>query len=38
MSDQGATGGDIYLVPATGGEAKSAHPKRQQDRGLDSLA
>jgi dipeptidyl aminopeptidase/acylaminoacyl peptidase len=22
MSDQGATGGDIYLVPATGGEAK----------------
>ena len=23
MSDQGATGGDIYLVPATGGTAKS---------------
>jgi len=26
MSDQGATGGDIYLVPASGGEAKNITP------------
>jgi dipeptidyl aminopeptidase/acylaminoacyl peptidase len=26
MSDQGATGGDIYLVPAAGGEAKDVTP------------
>jgi dipeptidyl aminopeptidase/acylaminoacyl peptidase len=27
MSDQGATGGDIYLVPAKGGEAKDVTPE-----------
>jgi dipeptidyl aminopeptidase/acylaminoacyl peptidase len=26
MSDQGATGGDIYLIPASGGEAKNLTP------------
>ena len=26
MSDQGSTGGDIYLIPATGGEAKNITP------------
>ena len=26
MSDQGVTGGDIYLIPAAGGEAKSITP------------
>src|ERR1700722_12621260 len=26
MSDQGATGGDIYLIPAAGGEAKDVTP------------
>jgi dipeptidyl aminopeptidase/acylaminoacyl peptidase len=28
MSDQGATGGDIWVVPATGGEAKNLTPSR----------
>ena len=28
MSDQGATGGDLYLIPATGGEAKDVTPGR----------
>jgi len=30
MSDQGATGGDIYLVPSTGGEAKDITPDAKQ--------
>jgi dipeptidyl aminopeptidase/acylaminoacyl peptidase len=28
MSDQGSTGGDIYLIPSTGGEAKDVTPGR----------
>jgi Tol biopolymer transport system component len=28
MSDQGATGGDVYLIPATGGEPKDVTPGR----------
>jgi dipeptidyl aminopeptidase/acylaminoacyl peptidase len=28
MSDQGATGGDVYLIPATGGEPVNATPGR----------
>jgi dipeptidyl aminopeptidase/acylaminoacyl peptidase len=28
MSDQGATGGDIYLIPATGGEVSNITPGR----------
>ena len=28
MSDQGATGGDIYLVPSTGGEPRNLTPQR----------
>jgi dipeptidyl aminopeptidase/acylaminoacyl peptidase len=28
MSDQGSTGGDIYLIPATGGEPKDVTPGR----------
>jgi dipeptidyl aminopeptidase/acylaminoacyl peptidase len=28
MSDQGSTGGDIYVVPATGGEPKNVTPNR----------
>jgi len=28
MSDQGSTGGDIYLLPASGGEPKDLTPKR----------
>jgi dipeptidyl aminopeptidase/acylaminoacyl peptidase len=28
MSDQGSTGGDIYLIPATGGEPKDITPNR----------
>ncbi len=28
MSDQGSTGGDVYLVPATGGEPKNITPNR----------
>ncbi len=28
MSDQGSTGGDIYIVPSTGGEAKDVTPDR----------
>jgi dipeptidyl aminopeptidase/acylaminoacyl peptidase len=28
MSDQGATGGDIYVMPATGGEPKNLTPQR----------
>ena len=28
MSDQGATGGDIYVIPAAGGEAKDLTPNR----------
>jgi dipeptidyl aminopeptidase/acylaminoacyl peptidase len=28
MSDQGATGGDIYMIPASGGEPKDATPGR----------
>lgn len=28
MSDQGATGGDVYLIPAIGGEAKNITPGR----------
>jgi len=28
MSDQGSTGGDIYLIPATGGEPKDLTPGR----------
>ncbi len=28
MSDQGSTGGDIYLVPSTGGEPKNLTPNR----------
>jgi dipeptidyl aminopeptidase/acylaminoacyl peptidase len=28
MSDQGSTGGDIYVMPATGGEPKDATPDR----------
>jgi dipeptidyl aminopeptidase/acylaminoacyl peptidase len=28
MSDQGSTGGDIYLIPATGGEPKDITPGR----------
>ncbi len=27
MSDQGSTGGDIYVIPATGGEAKDITPE-----------
>jgi dipeptidyl aminopeptidase/acylaminoacyl peptidase len=30
MSDQGATGGDIYLVPATGGAVKNLTPQAGQ--------
>jgi dipeptidyl aminopeptidase/acylaminoacyl peptidase len=29
MSDQGSTGGDIYVVPATGGEPKDVTPGRK---------
>lgn len=29
MSDQGSTGGDIYLVPANGGEPKNVTPERK---------
>ena len=29
MSDQGATGGDVYLIPSTGGEPKNMTPDRQ---------
>jgi dipeptidyl aminopeptidase/acylaminoacyl peptidase len=29
MSDQGSTGGDIYLIPATGGEALNLTPERK---------
>ncbi|CAN5713128.1 hypothetical protein BH10ACI4_BH10ACI4_38040 [soil metagenome] len=29
MSDQGSTGGDVYIVPATGGEPKNATPGRK---------
>jgi dipeptidyl aminopeptidase/acylaminoacyl peptidase len=29
MSDQGSTGGDIYVIPSTGGEAKDVTPNRQ---------
>ena len=29
MSDQGSTGGDIYLVPSTGGEPKDLTPNRK---------
>ena len=29
MSDQGATGGDIYVVPSAGGEPKNVTPNRQ---------
>jgi dipeptidyl aminopeptidase/acylaminoacyl peptidase len=28
MSDQGATGGDVYLIPASGGEPKNVTPGR----------
>ncbi len=28
MSDQGSTGGDIYLIPSTGGEPKNLTPNR----------
>jgi dipeptidyl aminopeptidase/acylaminoacyl peptidase len=28
MSDQGSTGGDIYVIPATGGEPKNVTPDR----------
>jgi len=28
MSDQGATGGDLYLIPSTGGEPKNVTPGR----------
>ncbi|MGH9586847.1 MAG: alpha/beta fold hydrolase [Acidobacteriaceae bacterium] len=28
MSDQGVTGGDIYIIPSTGGEAKDVTPNR----------
>jgi dipeptidyl aminopeptidase/acylaminoacyl peptidase len=28
MSDQGSTGGDVYLIPSTGGEPKDATPGR----------
>jgi dipeptidyl aminopeptidase/acylaminoacyl peptidase len=28
MSDQGSTGGDVYLIPATGGEPKDVTPGR----------
>jgi len=28
MSDQGATGGDIYVIPSTGGDAKDVTPDR----------
>jgi len=28
MSDQGSTGGDVYLVPSTGGEPKNITPNR----------
>ncbi|MEG9438428.1 S9 family peptidase [Edaphobacter sp. HDX4] len=28
MSDQGSTGGDVYLIPATGGEPKDITPNR----------
>ena len=28
MSDQGATGGDVYLIPAAGGEPKNVTPSR----------
>ena len=28
MSDQGSTGGDVYLIPAAGGEAKDVTPGR----------
>ena len=37
MSDQGATGGDIYLLSAKG-RAERLDPGRGQERGLDSLA
>ena len=29
MSDQGATGGDIYLIPSAGGEPKNVTPNRK---------
>jgi dipeptidyl aminopeptidase/acylaminoacyl peptidase len=29
MSDQGATGGDVYLIPATGGEPRNMTPDRK---------
>jgi dipeptidyl aminopeptidase/acylaminoacyl peptidase len=29
MSDQGATGGDVYLLPATGGEPQNMTPNRK---------
>jgi dipeptidyl aminopeptidase/acylaminoacyl peptidase len=29
MSDQGSTGGDIYVIPSAGGEAKDVTPDRQ---------
>ena len=28
MSDQGSTGGDVYLIPSTGGEPKDVTPGR----------
>lgn len=28
MSDQGSTGGDVYLIPSTGGDAKDITPNR----------
>ena len=30
MSDQGATGGDVYLIPSTGGEARNLTPEAHQ--------
>jgi len=33
MSDQGATGGDIYLVPSSGGEPKDITPNRSSSPG-----
>ncbi len=38
MSDQGATGGDIYLISAAGGAAKDMTPDSDQSACLDSLA
>ena len=37
MSDQGATGGDVYLVSSTGGNAVDVTPHADCDRGMAAL-